>query len=86
MAIHKALGRVVLVLPLLCWSVFAQERLTSAMVDRYINAQMQKYGIPGLSLAVVKNGAVLHLNSPIVAVAGYRLEGYIPESHIGCVR
>lgn len=51
----RTLLALALVLPFFC---FAQK--TNPEIDRYINKEMQELGIPGMAVAVVKDGKVLH--------------------------
>jgi CubicO group peptidase (beta-lactamase class C family) len=57
-----------LLFPFFC---FAQK--TNPEIDRYIKKEMQELGVPGMAVAVVKDGKVLHSNTYGIANIEYNL-------------
>ncbi|HAS40366.1 MAG TPA: hypothetical protein DCS93_07805 [Microscillaceae bacterium] len=52
--------KTILIIALLCTKVcFGQAQIT-AKIDQYIQDLMQKQGIPGVALAIVKDNKILH--------------------------
>lgn len=57
----------------LLFPFFCLAQKTNPEIDRYIKKEMQELGIPGMAVAVVKDGTVLHSNTYGIANIEYNL-------------